>query len=182
MKPSARYWLAIAAACACDCARPAAPPDTAPAERADTPAQLAVEVYGGLEPGARDPTPDRVELVVDLTRSIAPPPDHPSDAPAPPFLVIAQPDPSLPPRVVAVGRAGGEAIPVPPGLVTLIVQLDPPETIGPFRLAPGGGARVRVLDAPGTASPERTWRIERGNEAVGRAFPPPEKLPTARNP
>jgi hypothetical protein len=175
-------WLAIAAAFACGCARLAAAPGTASEARVDTPAWLAVEVYGGLEPIASDPTPDRVELVVDLTDSMAAPPDQPLDAPAPPFLVIAQPDPSQRADVVAVGRAGDEAIPVPPGLMTLIVQLDPPETIGPFRLEPGSSARVRVLDAPGTQSPERTWRIERGNEAVGRAFPPPERLPTPRNP
>ncbi|RIK89657.1 MAG: hypothetical protein DCC71_25880, partial [Proteobacteria bacterium] len=82
------------------------------------------------------------------------------------------------PALLAVGRAGGGFVPVPPGVVTLLVQLDPPERIGPFLLRAGDAARVRILEeATGAGAPVRTWRLERGDEAVGRAFPPPETLP-----
>lgn len=80
-------------------------------------------------------------------------------------------------RVVATGRAGEGGIPVAPGVVTLTLQLDPPERIGPFRLEPGGATHVRVLETFDAAAPTRIWRIERGAEAVGRAFPPPDELP-----
>ena len=80
-------------------------------------------------------------------------------------------------RVVAEGRAGGGAVEVPPGLVTLTVHLDPPEQIGPFRLGPGESARVSVLESRESGVPTRIWRVERGGEAVGRAFPPPDQLP-----
>jgi hypothetical protein len=69
---------------------------------------------------------------------------------------------------------------VPAGLVTLLVHLDPPEQIGPFRLGPGQAARVRVVEGREAGRPARIWRIERGDEAVGRAFPPPETLPQER--
>jgi hypothetical protein len=79
--------------------------------------------------------------------------------------------------VVAEGRAGAGAVEVPPGLLTLLVHLDPPEQIGPFRLGPGESARVSVLESIEAGVPTRIWRIERGDEAVGRAFPPPDELP-----
>jgi hypothetical protein len=79
--------------------------------------------------------------------------------------------------IVAEGRAGAGAIEVPSGLLTLVVQLDPPEQIGPFRLDPGESARVSVLESVEGGVPTRTWRLERGDEAVGRAFPPPDQLP-----
>jgi len=79
--------------------------------------------------------------------------------------------------VVAEGRAGAGAVEVPPGLLTLLVHLDPPEQIGPFRLGPGESARVSVLESFESGVPTRIWRIERGDEAVGRAFPPPDELP-----
>jgi hypothetical protein len=62
----------------------------------------------------------------------------------------------------------------------LRLDLDPPEQIGPFRLGPGESARVSVLETNEGGSPSRIWRIERGDEAVGRAFPPPDELPRRR--
>jgi hypothetical protein len=62
------------------------------------------------------------------------------------------------------------------GLITMVVELDPPEMIGPFRVEPGKSARVRLLDYPQARPPARIWRVEREGEAVGRAFPPPETL------
>jgi len=82
----------------------------------------------------------------------------------------------LDPAPVARGRAGEEAVEVPAGLIEMVVDLDPPETVGPFRVEPGKSARVRLLDYPQTHPPARIWRVEREGEAVGRAFPPPEAL------
>jgi hypothetical protein len=79
--------------------------------------------------------------------------------------------------LLATGEAGGPPVSVPAGLVKLVVQLDPPEEIGPFRLAPGEAAQVSVLESRGAGRPTRIWRVERGGEAVGRAFPPPDELP-----
>ena len=120
-------------------------------------------------------------------------------APAPECLAEIHPLPSAPPSpdaaahpafrversgrgagsapVIATGDVGGPAVAVPAGLVRLVVQIDPPEEIGPFRLAPGESARVSVLESGGAGAPSRTWRVERGDEAVGRAFPPPDELP-----
>jgi hypothetical protein len=36
---------------------------------------------------------------------------------------------------------------------------------------------VSVLESFEAGVPTRIWRIERGDEAVGRAFPPPDELP-----
>jgi len=65
---------------------------------------------------------------------------------------------------------------VPAGMIEIVVDLDPPETVGPFRVEPGGSALVRLLDYPQTDPPARIWRVEREGEPVGRAFPPPEAL------
>jgi len=80
------------------------------------------------------------------------------------------------PAPVARGRAGEEPVAVPAGLITMVVELDPPEIIGPFRVEPGKSARVRMLDYPQARPPTRIWRVEREGEAVARAFPPPETL------
>jgi hypothetical protein len=80
------------------------------------------------------------------------------------------------PTPVARGRAGQGSVEVPAGLITMVVELDPPELIGPFRVEPGESARVRLLDYPRARPPARVWRVEREGEAVGRAFPPPESL------
>jgi len=94
------------------------------------------------------------------------------------FTVTAQEGAAEAARVVATGRAGEGSILLPPGVVTVTLHLDPPERIGPFRLDPGDSARVRVLETYDAAAPTRIWRIERGDEAVGRAFPPPDELGT----
>ena len=65
---------------------------------------------------------------------------------------------------------------IPAGLIEMVVDLDPPETVGPFRVQPGRSALVRLLDYPHTDPPARIWRVEREGEPVGRAFPPPEAL------
>jgi hypothetical protein len=80
------------------------------------------------------------------------------------------------PAPVARGRSGEGPVEVPAGLLTMVVDLDPPETIGPFRVEPGSSARVRLLDYPQARPPTRIWRVEREGEAVSRAFPPPETL------
>jgi hypothetical protein len=95
-----------------------------------------------------------------------------ASADAPFTVTSADTDRAL--EILAVGRAGDGFVPVPPGVVSLLVHLEPPERIGPFRLDPGDAARVRILD---DRSAGRTWRLERGEEAVGRAFPPPDTLP-----
>jgi len=136
------------------CAQHAAPiaPNAAPA-------RLAVDVYGASAtgPGADAPTP------------VA-------------FRVLAAGDDTNPSRVLAEGRTGEGAVSVPAGLVAIAVALDPPERVGPFRLEPGASARVRILDTLDAALPSRFWRIERGDEAVGRAFPPPDELPARSTP
>jgi hypothetical protein len=104
----------------------------------------------------------------------------PSAADTPVFSVTSS-APSEEAGIVAVGRVGEGAVAVPAGVVTLLVHLDPPEQIGPFRLAPGESARVRVLETGEGGRPARVWRIERGDEAVGRAFPPPDELPRTPN-
>jgi hypothetical protein len=126
----------------------------APDSAAATPALLAVDVYGGSVPAPGATAP-----------------------PAVAFRVLAAEDDAEAGRVVATGRTGEGAVSVPAGVVTLAVDLDPPERVGPFRLEPGDAARVRILDTFDAALPSRIWRIERGDEVVGRAFPPPDELP-----
>jgi hypothetical protein len=107
-------------------------------------------------------------------------PPSPRSLPAPPLFRIhatAAAEPGFDPTPMARGRAGGGPVEVPAGLVTMVVELDPPETIGPFRVEPGKSAQVRLLDYPQARPPTRIWRVEREGEAVGRAFPPPETLP-----
>jgi hypothetical protein len=76
------------------------------------------------------------------------------------------------PQVLGEGHAGEGAVTVPAGMVTVVLDLDPPEEIGPFRVGPGQFARVRLLDAFDAALPTRVWRVERGAEPLSRAFPP----------
>lgn len=112
--------------------------------------------------------------LADLRPSIA----HPTAGRAglrwrpPAFRVERARSGSLGPRLLGVGHAGEGPVPVPPGLVTVVLDLDPPEEIGPFRLAPGEFARVRLLNAFDAALPTRIWRVERGMEPLSRAFPP----------
>jgi hypothetical protein len=120
--------------------------------------------------GEADPPACLAELLPSPAR-----PSGASGGEPPTFSVATGAD-----RVVAEGRAGAGAVEVPPGLVTLRVDLDPPEQIGPFRLGPGESARVSVLETLEGGAPSRIWRIERGDEAVGRAFPPPDELPRRR--
>jgi Ca-activated chloride channel family protein len=97
-------------------------------------------------------------------------------APAPlRFEVSSARDARAPAGWTGAGQAGEGPLTVPPGLVTLQVQLDPPEEIGPIRVEPGEQVRVTLVDGGGPGL--RTWRVERGEEAVGRAFPPPDQLP-----
>jgi hypothetical protein len=133
------------------CARP-------DAKSAAEPARLAVDVYGSAATSASAVAPTAVAFQV-LSPGATPEDD----------------------RVLAEGRTGGDAVPVPAGVVMLAVALDPPERIGPFRLDPGESARVRILDTLDTAT-SRIWRIERGDEVVGRAFPPPDDFPARSAP
>jgi hypothetical protein len=97
--------------------------------------------------------------------------------PPPPLFRIHAAEPGaegFDPAPIARGRAGEQPVEVPAGLITMVVELDPPEMIGPFRVEPGKGARVRLLDYPQARPPTRIWRVEREGEAVSSAFPPPE--------
>jgi len=114
--------------------------------------------------------PARLAVDVYATAAASAPAAAP---PAVAFQVIA---PAEGDRVLIEGRTGADAVSVPAGLVMLAIALDPPERIGPFRLEPGETARVRILDTLDTAT-SRIWRIERGDEIVGRAFPPPDDFP-----
>lgn len=97
----------------------------------------------------------------------------------PTFRVEGARGPSPKAPVLATGETGGVPVTVPAGLVTVHVGLDPPEEVGPFMVRPGELARIRVLDAFDAALPTRVWRVERGVEPVGRAFPPPPDVGTA---
>jgi hypothetical protein len=142
--------------------------------RARIAALLALAIAGcaGVGPGAAAPDAT-AQLAVDVYGF-----DAPSVATAPFSVSVERGERG--PEIVAVGRAGEGFVAVPAGVLTLVVHLDPPERVGPFQLAAGAAARVRVLDDATAATPSRTWRLERGEEAVGRAFPPPETLPEPR--
>lgn len=99
--------------------------------------------------------------------------------PAPAFVVESRHDDAL---VTIAGRPGKKGVEVSPGLITVRIDLDPPEDVGPFRLGPGELALVRLLDFPGAVPPMRTWRVERGGEAVATAFPPPLELGPVTDP
>jgi len=92
---------------------------------------------------------------------LSPPPPH--------FRVVA--DEAEGHSVLASGQAGSGAVTARAGLVALEVDLIPPERIGPFRLREGETVRIRLLDFPGTAPPERTWQVEREGEKFERRTP-----------
>jgi hypothetical protein len=48
----------------------------------------------------------------------------------------------------ARGRAGDDPLALPSGPIRIVVELDPPEVVGPLVLTPGVLTRVRVLDFP----------------------------------
>jgi hypothetical protein len=82
------------------------------------------------------------------------------------------------PEVLGRGYAGEGPVKVAAGLVTVVLDLDPPEEIGPFRVEPGAFARVRLLNAFDAALPTRVWRVERGTGPLNRAFPPRPASPS----
>jgi len=49
-------------------------------------------------------------------------------------------------EVLANGRAGSGPIEVPAGSVTVAIELEPEESVGPIRLQPGSHTRIRVVD------------------------------------
>jgi hypothetical protein len=145
------------------------------------PGLVALEVYRGFS-----------GQLVDATT--APPGDEASpraSGPGPSALRLSPPeptfrveaaspdDPDAPARILAEGRAGAEPVQVAPGLVELALDLEPPERIGPFQVAPGSRTRVRVLDYPRADPPTRIWRVEREGSTIGSSFPP---LPRAATP
>jgi hypothetical protein len=95
----------------------------------------------------------------------------------PGFRVLRARSGAAQPALLGVGRAGEGAVDVAPGLVTVVVDLDPPEEVGPFEVGSGEFARIRLLEAYDAALPTRVWRVERGDEPVARAFPPAPSLP-----
>ncbi|MGH0035519.1 MAG: vWA domain-containing protein [Myxococcota bacterium] len=76
------------------------------------------------------------------------------------------------PELLGEGHAGEGPVMVAAGLVTVVLDLDPPEEIGPFLVEPGSFARVRLLNAFDAALPTRVWRVEKGVGPLIRAFPP----------
>jgi hypothetical protein len=126
--------------------------------------------------GEAPPSPCLAELETSLEAARAPWPRL--APPRPRFVIHASKEAAggSDPVPVARGRAGEGPVEVPAGLLTMVVELDPPETIGPFLVEPGSSARVRLLDYPEARPPTRLWRVEREGEAVGEAFPPPATL------
>ena len=79
----------------------------------------------------------------------------------PPFRVLRSGAPEMPQASdLASGTAGRAAVEVEPGLVEVVVETNPPERIGPFRVHAGRVTRVQVLDFPGLRPPLREWRVE----------------------
>jgi hypothetical protein len=128
-------------------------------------------------PGATTSGPPdaAASLAVDVYGGAATSPSAPPAAVA--FRVLAADGE----QILAEGRTGQNPVSVPSGVVILAVALDPLERVGPFRLHPGETARVRILDTIDAAT-SRIWRIERGDEVVGRAFPPPDEFPARSGP
>jgi len=89
----------------------------------------------------------------------------PALAAKPPAFRVEVLDPakSGPGRTLATGVAGGPAVRVPSGLVRVVVEVSPVETIGPLQLPPGGAAKIRVMDFPLSAPDERAWIVELRN-------------------
>jgi len=77
------------------------------------------------------------------------------------------------PAELASGRAGDGPVELTPGLVTVDVDLVPPERVGPFKVGSGERVRVRLLDFPGATPPDRAWQVERTGEAFDRKLPAP---------
>ncbi len=140
------------------------------AKLVDAGAWLEVVTLGSAEPP---------RCLSDLRPAAAQPSVSGAGFPArpPSFRVEAARTGEHPPRVLAEGFAGQGPVDVAPGLVTVVLDLKPPEEIGPFEVRPGEFARVRLLEAFDAALPTRVWRVERGDEPVARAFPPPSTLP-----
>ncbi len=68
--------------------------------------------------------------------------------------------------VVANGRAGSGAIEVPPGSVTVSIELEPVETVGPLNLPPGTHVRIRVVDFYQSDPPWREVFVQPMDEAM----------------
>ncbi len=80
--------------------------------------------------------------------------------PAPPtFQVRAGADPAG--DGLAAGRAG-DTVSVVPGAVTVWLDLEPPEAVGPMALEAGQKRRLFVLDFPMADPPLRSWWTEEG--------------------
>lgn len=147
-----RAGLGLAATAALGaCASPAAEPPSA--------ASVSLRGYLGR--------PARVDAAASLR---APPPLR--------FRVYAAPGgvPQLDAESLAAGRSGAGAVEVPAGDVAVVVDVTPPELVGPFRLAPGQQAVVRLMDFPAARPARRIWRVERADEPVAHAFPPPQTV------
>ena len=62
--------------------------------------------------------------------------------------------------LLATGVADGRPVRVAAGRVRVVVELDGEESVGPFSVAPGERARVRVQSFPLSARTERSWVVE----------------------
>ncbi len=143
---------------------------------------LLLSVYCATCSTAEPPLPEptaQVTLEAFLGESAVPEKQRSADSDLLPFQVhtgraATAGDFSSP---LAVGRAGGTPVAVPPGLIALVIKLHPLEIVGPFQAPAGIQTTVRFLAFPQATPPVRTWRVERGEEAIARAFPPPVSLP-----
>ncbi len=93
--------------------------------------------------------------------------------PPPTFRVNAVNPGDGQPSELASGRAGDGPVELAPGLVTVDVDLVPPERVGPFKVGSGERVRVRLLDFPGATPPDRAWQVERAGESFDRRIPAP---------
>ena len=64
------------------------------------------------------------------------------------------------PVVLVSGVSGEQTVTVPARMITVVIDLEPPERIGPFMAAPGKLTRIRLIDFPGVGPPVRAWKVE----------------------
>ncbi len=85
-------------------------------------------------------------------------------------------------ETLASGLADGTPVVVPAGALSVVADLDPPERIGPFRVAPGEQLTIRVLDFPMAQPPQRVWRVEREGQRFDPTLPEAPEFPPFEEP
>ncbi len=89
-------------------------------------------------------------------------------APPPRFRIERVPVEAGRPEVLASGIANGQAVRVESGLMRVIVELETEEPIGPFSVADGERAQVRIQSFPLSARSQTSWVVDI-EPATGRA-------------